>query len=556
MVSKPLKVPLERPYKFGPFELDKHERELRCNGKRIDLKGYRYKILEHLIDQRHQTVSKNDLIEAVWAPGAQSDDAKVRQYIHLLRKALEKNGPPGATYILTKEKGFKFQYEPHLTPGVRASGSGMRRSRLAALTGFAYPRAEWFDVPSDEQLTELAKAALILLLFDRTDSGCWGKTYLSRRRASNEGVPLARGSLGGTPLAMIAIGSSLSDPSPLRGSFSSALDETLAKLLVAERGRYRRGLAFSDGGEFPSWEPGRHTAGALLTRLLLNRDKAVDRKTVEYLCDATLDDMSWEKAIVARALAQAETRRTTPRILKSRVRVRIGVLLRDLSAVPPDRTIAHLWADRYTYGLDVNNQWGTAFWMLPFIAGALPSHGAQVLLAEALRGFLLAQAASARGGSSLLASNVDPSGKGSGNYVFGTAIAVVAWRTLQLFAPKPGEREEAALHARKMVNRLLSNWNDSLEIPSISDPGNRCALEGYLAWAGLLLATASVGTRIAVHELEEAMRLTSKLELATAAHGTHELNETYTSILADSGWVMSESIPMVARSLVRISQLP
>lgn len=555
-----------RTWQFGPFTLDEHKQELRRDGRRVELTGYPYRILEYLIRHRDRLVSKADLVGAVWGHGAATDvnDGALRTHLYTLRQTLGDNADK-PTYILTANKGYRFVFEPvtegadrqsvgALAERARSGRNALARQNGVGLHGFAYPRAEWLDAATGEALTELAKSALILLAFDRTGTGCWGKSYLYRRKTSDEGVPSAQGSLSGTSVAMVAIGAVVDDACVLHDSFCGALVDTLARLFVAKNGRYLRGRGFSDMGKVPLWEPCRHVAGAVLTKLLLNRDSTADLKTIEYLCEAILEDMSWERTIVARALAHAVILQRTPPALKSRVKVRVGVLLQDLAA-PPKSVAALSWADPYSYGRDVNNQWGTVFYLLPFISRALPSGRAHTVLADRLRQFLLAQGASTDGNESLLPGLVDADGKGRGRYVFGTTIAVVAWRTLQFIAQTPDGAQEAMFHARGMAMRLIGNRTDALEIPSVVDPSNPSALEGYLGWAGLLLAAGTLGIRIGVHELQATMRLASELESLAATVERDTLQSTFSSVLSKSGLLGSQSVPVVARTLARISQL-
>jgi hypothetical protein len=46
---------------------------------------------------------------------------------------------------------------------------------------FAYPRPRWLTPSQRSRLTEVAKAAFVLLLFEQTETGCWGKSYLPHR---------------------------------------------------------------------------------------------------------------------------------------------------------------------------------------------------------------------------------------------------------------------------------------------------------------------------------------------------------------------------------------
>jgi hypothetical protein len=562
---------LEKIYEFGPFRLDELKRELRREGQRVGLTGYRYQILDYLISHRSQSVSKDELIKAVWGEGAYVDDGTLRTHIYNLRKAL-KDTADEPQYLLSEGKTVKFVFDsvfeheyPSGTPEADAEAGRIHFLRANSprdalkrkgknLNGFAYPQAAWLDVPTAERFLEVAKAALILLAFDRTDSGCWGKTYLFRRKAGDAGMPLARGSLTGTPFSLNAIGAVMDDLTPLRHSLSSVLLETLARTL-AEDGRYLRGTRVAQMGVVPDFEALRHTAGAFVAKLLLNVNTTGDLKTLEVLCDTPTDPMAWDKAIVARGLAHAATLRTIPAALRSRAEARVNALLTDLATFPKGASAALRWSNPYGYGLDVTNQWGTAWGILPFISGALPAQGSQIPLRDGLRQFLLAQAAIACDGGTLLPNSMDAAGKGSGQYVFGTAIAILGWRTLELFAEDTEGMEEAAFHGRSMTERLLGNWSGALELPSTTASGDSLALEGYLAWAGLLLAAGSVGIQLGADEAQHALLLAGAMEARLNAASVDGASAAVTSLVMDSGLLAPETIPPVARSVVRVSQL-
>lgn len=565
---------MEKIYEFGPFRLDELKRELRREGQLVGLTGYRYQILDYLINHRSRSVSKDELIKAVWGDGAYVDDGTLRTHIYNLRKAL-KDTADEPQYLLSEGKTVRFVCDsvsedehPSGTPEADAEAGRIRFLRASSprdalkrkgksLNAFAYPKAAWLDVPSAERFLEVAKAALILLAFDRTDSGCWGKTYLFRRRAGDAGIPLARGSLTGTPFSLNAIGAVVDDLAPLRHSLSSVLLETLARTL-AEDGRYLRGTRVAQMGVVPDFEALRHTAGAFLAKLLLNVNTTGDLKTLEVLCDTPTDPMAWDKAIVARGLAHAATLQTTPAALRSRAEARVSALLTDLATFPKGASAVLRWASPYSsykYGLDVTNQWGTAWGLLPFISGALRSHDTQFLLTDGLRQFLLAQAAIACDAGALLPSCMNAAGIGTGQYVFGTAIAILGWRTLELFAEDTEGIEEAAFHGRSMAERLLGNWSEALELPSTTASGDSLALEGYLAWAGLLLAAGSVGIQLEADEAQHALSLVGEMEARLTAASMDGASASVTSLVTDSGLLAPETILPVARSVVRVSQL-
>lgn len=58
---------------------------------------------------------------------------------------------------------------------------------------FAYEEPKWLAPQHQQKLSELAKAAFVLLLFEQTVRGCWGKSYLLRHLPPSETLPAAPG---------------------------------------------------------------------------------------------------------------------------------------------------------------------------------------------------------------------------------------------------------------------------------------------------------------------------------------------------------------------------
>jgi hypothetical protein len=303
------------------------------------------------------------------------------------------------------------------------------------LSGFAYPSTDRLSDADEVLLTELTKGAFLLLAFDRTLTGCWGKTYLYRRLLSGHGLPEAKGSLTGTPMALVGMASSAGQAeSVIRNWARPALQRTLANCLTAD-GRYRRSFETGTVGvKVPVFEPLRHDAGACLSTLFLGNPGKRDIRTLENLCTSTVGPMAWDKAIVARTLLQACHIRSLPWRLRRRMRIRQAKILRQLIADEVTTTKAtRIWADSYEYGMDANNQWATVWAILPSVASTDLPAALRRELELTLRIFLVAQDMTTTGEDRLLAGAINIDGKGIGEHVFATAIAELAWRTLQLY---------------------------------------------------------------------------------------------------------------------------
>jgi len=92
---------------FGPFELSIAERTLRKAGEPVPLGARAFDILVVLVERPGQTVSKSDLIGAVW-PDVTVEGGNLRVHVSALRKALG-DGQFGSKYIANVQgRGYSF----------------------------------------------------------------------------------------------------------------------------------------------------------------------------------------------------------------------------------------------------------------------------------------------------------------------------------------------------------------------------------------------------------------------------------------------------------------
>ena len=73
-------------YTFGQFEVDTAAREIRVDGRRLDVEPRVYELLIHLIENRDRAVGKDELQDEVW--GTVVSDAAMSRAAMKLRKAL------------------------------------------------------------------------------------------------------------------------------------------------------------------------------------------------------------------------------------------------------------------------------------------------------------------------------------------------------------------------------------------------------------------------------------------------------------------------------------
>jgi len=94
----------------GSLKLNPNTLTLSCGGNEVKLKLKEAQILELLIVNRNQAVSKNTIIEKVWGYDSDAEDNHVEVHISRLRKAMSLARSPlgirsmrGAGYILSEE---------------------------------------------------------------------------------------------------------------------------------------------------------------------------------------------------------------------------------------------------------------------------------------------------------------------------------------------------------------------------------------------------------------------------------------------------------------------
>ncbi len=116
--------PRER-YRFGPFELDVGERELRRAGASVALKPKVFDLLVALVRRAGQLVSKEELLQEVW-PDTTVGDASLSQAVWLLRRALGAEGETALVATVPKA-GYRFAapievaVDPPAAPGLAAA---------------------------------------------------------------------------------------------------------------------------------------------------------------------------------------------------------------------------------------------------------------------------------------------------------------------------------------------------------------------------------------------------------------------------------------------------
>jgi TolB-like protein/DNA-binding winged helix-turn-helix (wHTH) protein/Tfp pilus assembly protein PilF len=103
-----------KTYEFGPFRLELKDHLLSRNGKPISLTPRAFDVLVCLIDERGHLVSKDELMEKVWADSF-VEEGNVSRTIWMLRKELgDKRTPYKYIQTITK-RGYRFVADVRVT---------------------------------------------------------------------------------------------------------------------------------------------------------------------------------------------------------------------------------------------------------------------------------------------------------------------------------------------------------------------------------------------------------------------------------------------------------
>ncbi|OOB77634.1 MAG: hypothetical protein BEN18_10030 [Epulopiscium sp. Nuni2H_MBin001] len=93
---------------FGKCTIDFNIKEVYKEGKNVNLTSKEYYLLEYLINNRQMTVSREQILEAVWGDKFEGYDNTVMVHISKLREKIE-DLPSTPVHIITvKGRGYRF----------------------------------------------------------------------------------------------------------------------------------------------------------------------------------------------------------------------------------------------------------------------------------------------------------------------------------------------------------------------------------------------------------------------------------------------------------------
>jgi DNA-binding winged helix-turn-helix (wHTH) protein/tetratricopeptide (TPR) repeat protein len=108
-----------RTFRFGEFELDEQQQELRKAGALVPLHATPMRLLVHLLEHRARLLSKEDLLEAVW-PDVVVSDTALSTALKEIRGALGDDGARQRWIRTQRGRGYQFLGEVEAGPGLPA----------------------------------------------------------------------------------------------------------------------------------------------------------------------------------------------------------------------------------------------------------------------------------------------------------------------------------------------------------------------------------------------------------------------------------------------------
>ncbi len=94
----------------GPVSLDTNRQELRVNDELIDLTGYEYRIVEHLMMRAGEVISKTELTDRLYDQDFDRDSNVIEVFIGRLRKKMDPDNSIKPIETL-RGRGYRFALE-------------------------------------------------------------------------------------------------------------------------------------------------------------------------------------------------------------------------------------------------------------------------------------------------------------------------------------------------------------------------------------------------------------------------------------------------------------
>jgi DNA-binding response OmpR family regulator len=114
----------EYPFTVGPFQIDQRSKCVLLYGKALDLTRKEFELFELLARDVERVLMVDEIIQHLWPVNNRATKSDLYQYMHLLRKKIEKD-PNNPQWILTI-KGFGYKLNVSVTDDTKNTHTSVR----------------------------------------------------------------------------------------------------------------------------------------------------------------------------------------------------------------------------------------------------------------------------------------------------------------------------------------------------------------------------------------------------------------------------------------------
>ncbi len=192
-------------FRFGEFELDETQRELRQNGRTLSVRAQVLEVLGLLIRRRNQVVFHEELLQEVWN-GASIGAGAVSNAIYEARRAIGDSGRSQRVIQTYHGRGFRFVGDVEELEQRADKDSG--RSQLGTPLIFEDQGVAPMGSPIPKTLADVARDAerrLCEALLDLAENHSESRASISAHEAIDRAAHVAHWSGDGALLARCAI---------------------------------------------------------------------------------------------------------------------------------------------------------------------------------------------------------------------------------------------------------------------------------------------------------------------------------------------------------------
>lgn len=175
-------------YRFGDYELDVHQRELRHRGESQPIQAQVFDLLVYLVKHRDRVVSKDEILDAIW-PDVAVTEGSLQRAVSLARSSLRLED---REFIRTfVRRGYRFTAEVeekgdgapsfslHARPRYAQSGDvhvayqtfGEGDLDIVLVLGWTFPMQALLELPEGAALVRRLGALGRVVLFDKRGTG-------------------------------------------------------------------------------------------------------------------------------------------------------------------------------------------------------------------------------------------------------------------------------------------------------------------------------------------------------------------------------------------------